>query len=200
MSFFSLKKAALVGIVGAGLFVNGCLTNDDDDKDEDTTPVVNTTPLVAADTLSVGAQGNATLGSALELDLGLVYSSSQANANLEDVDLVFMYYTNAYHIDNTMAARAAGVANSINLTNTYDQTKVKDNKFVKVTSAPANQEAAKKAFTDAATKLATSTVSNGDMFIVQTTDGDYAFVKVVAVTGASNTGAADFSVSVTTIP
>lgn len=198
MSFFSLKKAALVGAIGASLMFSGCLTNDDDEETTDPTPT--TTPLAASKTLSVGAQGNATLGSALELDAGVVYSSTQANANLAKVDLVFMFYTGGYHIDNTKSAKAAGIANSINLTNSYPDASVKDNKFVKVTAEPANQEAAKKAFADATTKLSSSTVAANDMFIVETTEGKYAYVKVSAVTGTTNTGAADFSVSVTTIP
>ncbi len=201
MSMFSLKNLAVVAFVGAGLTLSGtltgCLTNDDN-KDTTKNPTENHTALTAEKTLSVGAQGNASLGSALELDTGKVYSSAAANANLADVDLVFMYYGTDYHIDNTKSAKAAGKANSINLTDSYSDAKVSDNKFVKVPTKPADQEAAKAAFT-AGTPMTSSTVAANDMFIVMTTQGHYALLTVSAVTGSDKAGAADFKVSVGTI-
>jgi flagellar hook protein FlgE len=195
MSMFSLKKLALVAFVGAGMTLSGCLTNDD--KDEEKPPVDSTTALPAEKTINVGAQGHASLGSAVDLDEGKVLLSAAANAALETVDLVFMYYGTSYHIDNTTSAKAAGKANSITLTDTYPDAKLSTNKFVKVTAKPSSQEDAKAKFTASTSKLSSSPIANGDMFIVETTEADHVLLTVSATTGSDKNGAADFKISVT---
>jgi hypothetical protein len=201
MRFDSIKSLALVGIVSVGFLVNGCLTDDKKAEKKDTTKVDTTHALAAEKTLNVGAQGNLTLGSSLELDTGKVYLSGVANANLDGVDLVFMYYGSAYHIDNTESAKAAANAATpkINLADNWVAAKLNGNEFVKVTTKPANQEAAMTTFMTSSAKLSTSTVAQGDMFIVETTDGNFTLITVSAVTGTDNKGAADFKISIGTI-
>lgn len=193
----STKKILGIGLLCLPLSMTttltGCLTDDEDDSTDtptDTTKTAWPTEI----TLNLGAQSHTTLPSALELDTGKAYSSATANANLPAVDAVFMYYGGSFHIDNTKSAKAAGIANSINLTNSYPDASVKDNKFVKVSSKPANQEAGKTAFTNG-TKLATSTIANGDIFVLETTGGKLVLLTVDAVAG-TNAGTGTFKVSI----
>ena len=197
MSMFSLKKLALVAFVGAGMTLSGCLTND---KEEEKPPIDTNdthTALPTEKTISVGAQG-ATAGSSVDLDAGTVLQSGAANAALETVDLVFMYYGSAFHIDNTTSAKAAGVANTINLTDSWTAAKLNTNQFVKVTAKPADQEAAYAAFLASSSKLSSSTVASGDMFIVETSENEFVMLTVSAMTGTDKTGGADFKISITT--
>jgi hypothetical protein len=200
MRFDSIKSLAVVGIVSVGFLVNGCLTDDKKEPAKDPVKVDSTHALAAEKTLNVGAQGNATLGSSLELDTGKVYLSAAANANLDGVDLVFMYYGSGYHIDNTESAKAAANAATpkINLADNWLDAKLNGNEFVKVTTKPANQEAAVAAW-GTGSKLSSSMVAAGDMFVVETTDGEYTLITVSAVTGSDKTGAADFKISILTI-
>lgn len=171
--------------------LTGCLTEDEDD---DTTGGGTQTAWPTEITLNLGGQAHPTLGTVAELDTGKVYTSAIANANLSSVDAVFLYYGAAWHIDNTKSAKAAGIANSINLTNSYPDASVKDNKFVKVSAKPANQEAGKTAFA-AGPQIATSVITNGDMFLVNTTGNKIVLVTISSVTGVAS-GAADIKVSI----
>jgi hypothetical protein len=170
--------------------LTGCLTEDEDDDSTGGTE----TAWPSEITLNLGGQAHPTLGSVAELDTGKVYTSAVANANVSAIDLVFLYYTGGWHIDNSKSAKAAGIANSINLTNSYPDAAVRDNKFVKVTTKPANQEAGKAAF-NAGTELSSSAIANGDMFLVETTGGKLVLVTVTSLTGVA-TGAADIKVSI----
>lgn len=201
MKVWELSKKILgIGLVCLPLTMStsltGCLTDDDKDTAKgDTTPVVETTPWPTEMTLTVGGQGHKDLGSALELDTGKVYLSGVANTNLASVDAVLLYYSDAWHIENTKTAKASGATHKINLTDSYSATSVKENTFVKVSSRPANQEAGKDAYSKGS-KLQTSTIAANDIFIVQTTNGKLVLLTVSSVTGATSAGAADFKLSI----
>lgn len=88
MNLLSIKSAALIALVGSGLFLNGCLTNDD--KDPDPTPTANDS--LKTTTATLGAQENSTIGSFLDLDDNFkVLKLADANANDAKVDLIFAY-------------------------------------------------------------------------------------------------------------
>jgi len=174
--------------------VTGCLT---DSKSSDTTAVGVHTAFPAATSIPVGAQG-ATLGSVIDLDTKTALTSAQANAAQGTIDLVFMFYAAAFHMDNAIAARSAGIANSINLTNSYTLASLKDTKIVKITAAPADQEAAKAAFT-AGTASPTNVIAGGEMFLVETTSGKVTLVTVGTIVGTDNKANANFNVSISTI-
>lgn len=202
MSFANMKKL-VAGTFLAGCFMmvstttlTGCLTDSKKDPVVDTTPVANHTPLSAEMSIDVGAQG-ATGGSVIDLDSGKAWGSAVANANQSGIDLVFMYYGAAFHLDNAVAAKAAGIANNINLTNTYGTTIV-DAKIVPVTTKPADQEAAKAAFTSG-TPSPTNMVVEGKMFLVMSTGGKLVLVTVGPIVGADKTGGAKIKLSVNTI-
>lgn len=179
--------------------LTGCLT--DDKEDTTKTDTVKHTALSAEKTLSVGAQA-ATLGSVMDLDAttdaAMVLNSAAANAAQATIDLVFMYYGGGFHMDNAVEARTAGIANSINLTNSYDLTKIQDIRIVKVTTKPADQEAAKAA-SAAGTAIKGSVITGGEMFIVTTTGGKIALVTVGSIVGTDNKANGSFKVSINTI-
>ena len=198
MRILDKKKLAFAGLVIAGLSFNltttGCLT---DSKKDDTTTAPKHTAFATEVTLDVGAQG-ASAGSVIDIDSAKAWDSKTANANQEKIDLVFMNYGTGFHLDNAVAAKAAGVANSINLTNTYDDAKIVSVKIVKVTTKPADQEALKAAFT-AGTVITGSVVATDDMFIVQSTGGKLALVTVGTIVGSDKTGGAKIKLIINTI-
>ncbi|MDB5050423.1 MAG: hypothetical protein JWO30_3494 [Fibrobacteres bacterium] len=195
-----MKKISLGGMVAGALIVassfsvTGCLT---DDKKTDSTATGTHTAFPAATTIAAGAQG-AALGSVLDLDTKTALTSAQANAAQSSIDLVFMFYAGAFHMDNPKAARLAGIANSINLTNTYTEASLKDTKIVKVSAAPADQEAAKVAF-DGGTASPSNVIVGGEFFLVETTSGKISLVKVGAIVGTDKLANANFDVSISTI-
>ncbi|MEO7777423.1 MAG: hypothetical protein ABIY63_07825 [Fibrobacteria bacterium] len=200
----TVKKVSLGGFVaGALIFVSsfsvtGCLT-DSKDKDSTTTPPPGTHALSTEMALSVGAQAHATYGSVIDIDSGKTWKSAVANANQAGIDLVFLYYGSALHMEDAVAARASGVANSINLTNTYDVTKIQHVDILMVSTKPTNQEALETAFdAGSANYVHTSVVKTGDMFIVESTGGKLSLVTITSVSG-TEAGTADVKLSINSI-
>jgi hypothetical protein len=204
MNVWGLSKKILgIGLLALPLTMSttltGCLTDDDKDSTPDTTK---STPLSAEKTLSVGAQG-ATLGSVMDIDAAteaaMVLNSAAANAAQESIDLVFLFYGNAFYIHNAVGARAAGKAQTppINLVDSYDLTKIKDIKMVKVTTKPKDQEAAKAALSG--TLTTGSAITGGEMFVIQSTGGKVALVTVGTIVGTDNKANASFKVSINSI-
>ncbi|MEO7424757.1 MAG: hypothetical protein ABI036_06185 [Fibrobacteria bacterium] len=157
------------------------------------------TPLSPIVRVTVGAQASAVHGAVLDLDSKSVWLSAKANASQSDIDLVFLFYGNAFHLDNAVAAKAAGLANSINLVASYDVTLIQNIDLVKTAAMPADQESAKRIFTDGV-KLQGSTIQPGDLLIVESTGGALHLVKVSSFTGTDKVGDAVLDISPLTIP
>src|SRR5687767_11840539 len=80
---------AMMGLaLGAGL--TGCF-------DDDEEPVTRT-PLSAGDTVLVGAQGDTTYGSAVDLDLRQALKVAQANVSQQTLDLIFAFHEGSVRI------------------------------------------------------------------------------------------------------
>jgi hypothetical protein len=156
------------------------------------------TPWGASVSLSVGAQG-AVLGAVVELDSGKTWTAAVANANQAAIDLVFLYYAGAFHLDNPVSAKAAGVANNINLTNSYDDARIRNLRLVKITVSPITQEDAEKAFA-AGSKIYGSAVTAGDMLLVESTGGRLFFVTVAGISGMDRAGTAELKIASVTLP
>ncbi len=198
----TVKKVSLAGFVAGALIiassfsVTGCLT----DSKKDTTAVVDTakhTAFPTATTVAAGAQG-ATLGSVLDLDTKTALTSAAANAAQGSIDLVFMFYGGYFYLDNAVAARSAGIANNINLTNTYTLASLKNSKIVKVSSTPADEEAAAKTFA-AASSTPENVIVGGEMFLVEDTAGKLCLVTVGTIVGTDNKANANFNVTISTL-
>lgn len=197
------KKILGIGLVAVPLTMTttltGCLTDEEKDPPADTTK---STPLSAEKTVTLGAQA-ATLGSVMDLDAateaGMVLGSAAANAAQESIDLVFLFYGGSFYLHNAVGAKAAGKAQTppINLVDSYEDSKIKDIKIVKVTVKPKDQEAAKAALSGTAIKG--SAITGGEMFVVQSTGGKVALVTVGSIAGTDNKANGVFKVSINTI-
>ena len=159
------------------------------------------TPWPTATALTLGAQGNLTLGSVLDLDSGKVWSTTTANANQSKIDLVYLYYKPTNSTDSiavlagARAARDTGVKYSINLTNTYDTLQVKNIMLVEVSAKPASRLHAAIVYNDGA-KVTSAVISMGKKYIVKTTAQNFAYVEVTAiVSGKTGTSAVSISTS-----
>ena len=146
-----------------------------------------------ADTMTLGAQANATLGSVIDLDSGKVWNSTVANANQAKIDLVYLYYNGKASLNGAKAARDSGIAYSINLTNTYNVALVKEITLVKVSGKPSSLALADSLY-NAGTKLRSTVVVEGDEFVVRSSDSVLTFVKVRGLTGTT-AGTAGLSIS-----
>lgn len=167
-------------------------------SETDTTQPPLSTPWDPAVRVTTGAQGSPTFGAVIDLDEGRAWLSAQANANQSGIDLVFMYYLGAYHLDNAVQAKAAGIANSINMTNSYNDAQIKDIRIVKVTVKPADQESARKAFADGI-KIKGSVIQAGDMLLAESTGGKLALVTVRSIAGTNSGGSAEVDINLLTI-
>jgi|GEM_PF-5825071 len=152
----------------------------------------------AGDTLTLGAQGNLTVGSVIDLDSGKVWSSQVANANQAKIDLVYLYYNNIASLNGALAARDSGVKYSINLTNGYNASTVKNIQLVKVTAKPATIAAADSLY-EAGTKLRSTVIVAGDKFVVKSSEDVYNYLEVRSVS-ASATGTAGLTLFVGELP
>lgn len=156
------------------------------------------TPFEASTDIPVAAQGSGAAGSALDVDAMKAMLSAQANANQSSIDLVFLYYAGAFHLDGPVAARAAGIANSISITSNYSTASIYDLKMVRVSAIPADQESCKLTYALGA-KAASSLVVPGDMFLLRTSSGGFAIVTVASITGTDKMATAVISVALTSI-
>jgi hypothetical protein len=154
-------------------------------------------PWPAEQTLAVGAQGNPTLGTAVDLDSAAVLTTAQVNLNsyvaLHNVDILFAFSSGTLQIMTPAAAKDAG---DVPLALNYPDAQITMTDFVSVTAKPADQLAAAAAYA-AGTKDSSADVVVGDMFVVRTSYGNYAYVKVDSITGTGNTAAASLAVTVT---
>ena len=164
----------------------------------DTTTIPPTsTPWGPSELFKLGAQGSI-FGSVLDLDEGRVWMSAEAKASQSGIDLVFMFYSGFFHLDNAIQAKYAGISNSINLTSSYDNAMIKDIGIVKVMGKPKDQESARKAFLNG-TKIDGAPIEVGDMFLVESTGGKLAFVRAGSIVGADNRGSIEVDVSFVTL-
>ena len=152
--------------------------------------------------VTLGAQG-ASAGSALELDTAGVWNSVTANSNQAKIDLVLLFHPKtggSLKLFGARAARDAGVADTINLTNGYDTNLVKDIKFVQVSAKPASQQAAKELYVEAQEDddlLRSVAVAVGLKLVVKTTENRYVYLEVTGITGGTaNTGTAALTLSI----
>jgi hypothetical protein len=105
----------------------------------------------------------------------------------------------AFHLDDAVTARAAGLTHNINLTHSLDISRIKSVDMIKLATTPLTQEAAKAAFASSAVMHGTP-IAVGDRLMVKTTEGQLAMIAVKGLVGSSNAGSTDLDVSLLTIP
>lgn len=192
----SLKKFSVGGmfigalVAGSSLTFTGCLTDDEEEE-----PAATSTPLGAETTVSVGAQGHATLGTAVDLDTKTVMLSAAANAAQGTIDVLFAYSGSAFKLMSPIAAKAAG---DVGVAANYTSADLKVTEFVKVSAKPADSEAAAKAFTDG-TKMTSATVAALDKFVVKTGMGKIVYLSVTSIAGTEKNAAADLALAISAL-
>ena len=153
-----------------------------------------TTPWPAEVTISVGAQGNPILGTAIDLDVPEVLLSATANQRQEDLDLLFVFSGGGYNLMSPMAAKSAAFAVAAG----YDDNRIWDTQFVRVAEKPSSQEAAFEAYLDG-DQIDSAPVVVGDMLIVYTSDNHWVYLKIESLAVAGTAGSSSLAVSVGSI-
>jgi hypothetical protein len=199
-----LATADMLTEAGAAISIvlvrkTGTVTVDGAVSETDSSLPPKSTPWGVPARVSLGAQASAVLGSVLDLDEARAWTSAMANANQSGIDLVFMYYLGGFHLDNAVQAKAAGIANAVNMTNTYDNAKIKDIGLVRIAAKPADQESARKAFTGGAV-IKGSVIVAGDRFLAESTEGKLKMITVISVVGTDSRGTAEVEIDPITIP
>jgi len=189
----STKKILAAGffagcIMSASVSLTGCLT---DDKKDTTSTVPTSTPWGAETVVQVGAQGNASYGSAIDLDAKKVMLSAEANAAQSSIDLVFMFSTGDVQIGSPVYAKAAG---DVPIAANYDLTKVKDTQIARISTKPDDSQLAASTF-EATPKLNNAIVLDGGMYLVKTGQGKIAFVSINDVQGDSTKTSAKMTIA-----
>jgi|GEM_PF-5974778 len=191
MRLFSLKSAAILGIASMGLFVSGCLT--DDDKDPD--PVdPGATDSVSSKTVTLGAQSNAAAGS-IDLDTWATYTMSQGVTKYPDIDIVFAYSTSSseasIYSPNIAKNGVSGSSGGFDFMASWPNANTTPLKIPASGFNLANVHLASeiKAAYDAGTDpsvLGKVPVSVGTVVLVKTDKGLYLALKVTAVTASAS--------------
>lgn len=193
----NVKKFSLGGafvgamVIASSLTFTGCLT---DDKDDPETPAAKDS--VKTKSVSVGAQGNNTLGSFIDLDTYSVLKQAAAEAASGTVDLVFSYSGTAnssavYSPDAAKAGISGGagldIAQGLTTANKTELKTVDASKFdAVVTVEGLDSLYAAGVVASPAGRLL---VSTGFAFAAKTTGGKVVGLKITAVT-TSATGEA----------
>ena len=130
----------------------------------------------AEKSLTAGAQANTSYGTAVDFDASTPRAMLHSEAAQKEatVDLLFVYSGGSLKLMSAPAAKRAG---DLNYADDFDDAKIVDVKFVKVTAKPATPAAGRAAY-DAGTKVSSLTVAAGHQFLVKTTDGNLAWVKI----------------------
>jgi hypothetical protein len=186
------KKFAAAGlfagcILSTGVSLTGCLTSDS----KDSTPPAKTQSWSADSTIQVGAQGNATLGSAIDFDTKKALLSAAANAAQGTIDLVFFFSDGDLYLGSPVYAKTLP---EVPLAANYDLTKVKDTQLARASTKPDSLSLVVSTFATSP-QTNNAVVSGGGSFLVKTTDGKYAYISVDNIQGAGNTASASITFS-----
>lgn len=188
------KKIVAVAFASAcmtstGVSLSGCMT--DDNKDTTSTPTEKHTPFGAGTTVSIGAQGNTALGSAVDLDSKTAMLSSAALAAQGTIDLVFVFSDGDLQLMSPVEAKAAG---DVPLAANYDATKIHDTQFGIVSTPPEDSEAAATIFAGTP-KVNSVVIFDGGKYLVKTDKGKLALITISDVQGSDNTASAKLTIS-----
>jgi hypothetical protein len=135
--------------------------------------------------IAAGAQSNSSHGTALDFDASKAMLYSEAAQKQALIDLLFVYSDGTHKLMSPVAVKAAG---DLNYADGFDNTKIVDVKFVKVAAKPANPAAGRAAY-DAGSKVNALAVAAGQGFLVKTTDGNLAWVKIESIQGGAGAAA-----------
>jgi hypothetical protein len=184
-----IVAAAIVGgcVMSTGVSLSGCMT---DDTKDSTATVEKHTPFGAETTVPIGAQGNLSIGSAVDLDNKTVMLSNAALAAQGTIDLVFVFADGDLQLMSPVAAKAAGIP----LAAGYDASKIHDTQFGIVSTPPEDSEAGVTIFAGTP-KVNDVTIFDGAKYLVKTDKGKLALITITDVVGDDNTASAKLTIS-----
>lgn len=136
--------------------------------------------------VSTGAQLHPTLGTAMDLDAPEALTSARAHAAQESLDLLFVYFEGQLRLMSAPEAIKTG----LNVAS-YDPTKVRETKMVRVAGKPVWPE---RDFV-AGVQVTTMPAQAGYEFMMKSSKGEYLFVTVKSVTGTDGRATAELSVA-----
>ena len=143
-------------------------------------------------TVTAGAQSNSSHGTALDLDVAKAMLSSEAAQKQPLIDLLFVYSGGALKLMSPVAAKQAA---DLDYADAYDDAKIADVRFVSAAAKPATPAAGRETY-DAGTKVNSATAAAGQGFLVKTTDGNLAWIRIESIQGGSAASAsADLTVA-----
>ena len=188
----SITRIFAAGLVAGcmlsmSMSLTGCMT---DDKGS-TPPANQHTPWGPDTTVSIGAQGNLSLGSAIDLDTRTVMPASVALQNQGTIDLVFIFSDGDLKLASPVAAKAAG---DVPLAAQYDATKIHDTQFAFVSSKPDDSQQADTAYAGYP-KFDVSIAIEGGQYLVKTDKGKIAILTVHDIQGIDNTASAKLTIA-----
>ncbi|MDO5577255.1 MAG: hypothetical protein Q4F84_09255 [Fibrobacter sp.] len=144
---------------------------------------------VTISTITAGANKNSQYGSSIDLDAGVAYKMADAASRVADIDLCYAFAgtTNDEKIGSPYWAKASEFDFAKNWTNPLAT------KFYKLSMTAAEFDAITTkeqmpAFTEASATEASYAVTSGDVFIVKTSQGATALIRIAdKVAGAAGT-------------
>jgi len=183
-----LSFVVLAGLLlSASLSLTGCLT---DNKKTDSVAKNDSTPWGPPTTVTVGAQGNLTYGSALDLDAKKVLKAPDAMAAQETIDILFIFTGGDLKFASPVAAKAAG---DVPLAAGYDAAKIKDTQIATTSTQPETSEIADTTYNQTV-KVDNVFASDGFGYLVKTDKGKLAYVHINNITGDGNTATAELTI------
>ncbi len=140
---------------------------------------------VATVSLDVGSNDNATLGSSVDLDGGVVWLSAAAKNNVSKIDLCYSYSgtTSSDKVGSPSWAKTSGFSYATTWDNPPSTTMIKVSKTSAEFDAITTKEAVEALWTGTAESALV--VAAGDVFIVKTTENVYALVRVETQTAGA---------------
>jgi hypothetical protein len=131
--------------------------------------------------ITAGAQDNSSHGTALDLDAGRAMLYSEAAQKQPLIDLLLVYSGGSLKFMSAVAAKHAG---DLTYADGFDDAKIKDVKLVKAASKPASPADGRTAF-NAGSPVNSIGIAAGQGFLVKTTDGNLAWLKIESIQGGS---------------
>lgn len=145
----------------------------------------------AANTVNAAAQGNSTLGSTLDLDAPLALKQPEAEEREPQLDVLFVYFKNAYMLMTPSLAKSAGIA----MAQKFESAKLKGVKLVKWNVQPPNPDSGRAIFKAGPKQDSATLVKSPQGFLVGTSDTNLVWVSVASIPTGGDLATTKFVVS-----
>jgi hypothetical protein len=145
---------------------------------------------VAKPSVTAGAQSNSGYGTCVDLDASKAMMYDEAAQKQDLLDLLFVYSGNALKIMSPMAAKRA---TDFDYAHGFDNAHLKDVRFVPAAKPP-NPDSGRALF-KAGAKVDVAAATQGQGFLVGTSDSNLVWIRISALHGTAGAASADFEVA-----